>query len=137
MNNIPKGFKLVPVEPTAEMIEALAAKIYPDDNQAGKRLQRLRGTGVVFPKYEIESAVGKYERMLAAAPTPPQPIYDEAKERGLFEVFASTNYVVPPGVGHLFVRCEVGEGYRLSNINHAWHGWLACAQSRAKAGEDE
>lgn len=124
MNNIPEGFKLVPVEPTAEMIEALAANIYPDDNQAGKRLQRLRGTGVVFPKYEIESAVGKYERMLAAAPTTPKAIYDEAKEKELFDSwFTSVAGFWQTG----------GLDGRKASMN----GWLACAQSRAKAGEDE
>lgn len=79
--SIPEGFKLVPVEPTAEILAELASDVYPDDNSAGKALQRLRGCDVVFPKYEVEAAVGKYQRMLASAPTPPQPIYDEAKER--------------------------------------------------------
>jgi hypothetical protein len=64
----PDGWKLIPVEPTAEMLENLAADIYPDDKEAGLRLQRLRGTNVVFPKHEIEMAVGKYARMLDAAP---------------------------------------------------------------------
>lgn len=65
---VPDGWKLVPVEPTAEMLENLAAEIYPDDKEAGLRLQRLRGTNVVFPKHEIEMAVGKYARMLDASP---------------------------------------------------------------------
>lgn len=68
---VPDGWRLVPVEPTAEMIEALAASFWPADWEAGKRLQRLRGTKVVFPKTEIEMAVGKYERVLAAAPAQP------------------------------------------------------------------
>lgn len=68
---VPDGWQLVPKEPTAEMIEALAASFWPADWEAGKRLQRLRGTKVVFPKTEIEMAVGKYERMLAAAPAQP------------------------------------------------------------------
>jgi len=68
---VPDGWQLVPKEPTAEMIEALAASFWPADWEAGKRLQRLRGTKVVFPKTEIEMAVGKYERMIAAAPAQP------------------------------------------------------------------
>ena len=64
---VPDGWQLVPKEPTAEMIEALAASFWPADWEAGKRLQRLRGTKVVFPKTEIEMAVGKYERVLSAA----------------------------------------------------------------------
>lgn len=68
---VPDGWQLVPKEPTAEMIEALAASFWPADWEAGKRLQRLRGTKVVFPKTEIEMAVGKYERVLAAAPAQP------------------------------------------------------------------
>lgn len=105
--------------------------------------QKLKAEGKPYPRSNC-AICGQWaacwkecDEKLQAAPAPPQPIYDEAKERQLFEAFASTNYVVPPGVGHLFVRAEVGEGYRLSNINHAWHGWLSCAKSRAKAGEDE
>lgn len=115
--NIPKGYKLVPVEPTAEILAELAWDVYPDDNSAGKALQRLRGCDVVFPKYEVEAAVGKYQRMLAAAPTPPQPIYDEAAESQL----ARFSYDADP------------------NLTASWsdfkYGWIACAQSRAKAGE--
>lgn len=114
---IPKGFKLVPVEPTAEILAELAWDVYPDDNSAGKALQRLRGCDVVFPKYEVEAAVGKYQRMLAAAPPPPQPIYDEAKERELARLSYDAD----------------------SEFTGGWfdylYGWLACAQSRAKDGE--
>lgn len=65
---VPDGWKLVPIEPTAEMLENLAADVYPDDKEAGIRLQRLRGTNVVFPKHEVEMAVGKYARMLESVP---------------------------------------------------------------------
>lgn len=50
---------------------------------------------------------------------------DTNKMREQFEAWAAKNYVVPPGVGHLLVRAEIGDGYRLSSINHAWHGWKA------------
>ncbi|WDM87480.1 hypothetical protein LG197_23140 [Pseudomonas asiatica] len=49
--------------------------------------------------------------------------------REQFEAWVSKNYVVPPGVGHLFVRAEIGDGYRLSSINHAWHGWKASREA--------
>lgn len=54
---------------------------------------------------------------------------DANKMREQFEAWAAKNYVVPPGVGHLFVRAELGDGYRLSNINHAWHGFQASRES--------
>ena len=56
---------------------------------------------------------------------------DTNKMREQFESWAAKNYVVPPGVGHLFVRSEIGDGYRLSNINHAWHGWQASREAVA------
>ncbi|MFJ4454406.1 hypothetical protein ACIP1G_11015 [Pseudomonas sp. NPDC089392] len=54
---------------------------------------------------------------------------DTNKMREQFEAWAAKNYVVPPGVGHLFVRAEIGDGYRLSSINHAWHGWQASREA--------
>ncbi|WP_060514897.1 hypothetical protein [Pseudomonas sp. NBRC 111132] len=54
---------------------------------------------------------------------------DTNKMREQFEVWAAKNYVVPPGIGHLFVRAEIGDGYRLSNINHAWRGWQASREA--------
>lgn len=106
--NIPKGYKLVPVEPTCEMLHAAV---------------KVSGVLVI------------YEAMLAAAPTPPQPIYDEAKERELFESFAVDRR---GGYGNLpffvFARKENGQ-YNDGTAELAWEGWKACAQSRAKAGE--
>lgn len=55
------------------------------------------------------------------SPTPPQPIYDEAKERELFEAAFPIEQGSP-------IHCHVGDKLRCE-------GWLACAQSRAKAGE--
>ena len=75
---------------------------------------------------------------LKVAATPPQPIYDEAKERELFEVFAKARAMQsvtgrPPS---LLDRHKDGDHeYRQSWVQIAWEGWLACAQSRAKAGE--
>lgn len=63
------------------------------------------------------------------APTPPKPIYDEAAERKLFES-------VQDDEGGNIDRDSMGD-YENPYIQSAWDGWQACAQSRAKAGEDE
>lgn len=65
---VPDGWKLVPIEPTAEMLAPIAHSRWPDDWDAGKHLQRLRGVAVVLSKCEVECAVGQYARMLAATP---------------------------------------------------------------------
>lgn len=70
--------------------------------------------------------------------SPPQPIYDEAKERELFEVFAKARAMQSVTGRHpsLLYRHKDGDHeYRQSWVQVAWEGWLACAQSRAKAGE--
>lgn len=97
---IPEGYKLVPVEPTGEMINA-----------------GFDGFGMA----------GAYAQMLAAAPTPPQPIYDEAKERELFEAEQDE-------AGGNIDRDWLGD-YENPYVQSCWDGWSACAQSRAKAGE--
>lgn len=132
--SIPEGFKLVPVEPTAEILAELASDVYPDDNSAGKALQRLRGCDVVFPKYEVEAAVGKYQRMLASAPTPPQPIYDEAKERELFEDHYRKEF--EENSGNELSDADIksmrdGPWYGESRhyLNGQWAGWKARAKS--------
>ncbi|MBC8786361.1 hypothetical protein [Pseudomonas fluorescens] len=88
--NIPKGFKLVPVKPTQEMLDAAFGKV-----------------GGEF-----------YKAALASAPTPPQPIYDEAKERELFNEW-------------------YGELPTTKFKETMWMAWEACAQSSAKDGEGE
>ena len=102
--NIPKGYKLVPVETTEEMNESGCQGYMAAD-----------GSAWVMHKSSMEAA---YKAMLAAAPTPPQPIYDEAKE-----LESCRSSWEKTGVGVVFADY--------------WQGWLACAQSRAKAGEDE
>lgn len=113
--NIPKGFKLVPIVPTAHMIAATVA-----DDQGAKGLR-------------AKIAVDAYNAMLSAAPTPPQPIYDEAKEKGLFAEFSRR--IVAHDAANFPIRwcdCVPDE-----EIEEHLNTWLACAQSRAKAGEDE
>lgn len=106
MNNIPKGYKLVPVTPTKKILDELT-----NGNSSHDKVMRFR-----------------WAQMLAAVPAPPQPIFDEAKERELFEALQ-----VDEG-GNI----DFEDGY-YDNVfvQSAWDGWKACAQSRAKAGEDE
>lgn len=66
----PGGWVLVPREPTEAMLVALAVSEHPADVNAGKKLQREKGLSVVPPNFECEEMVGKYQRMLAAAPAP-------------------------------------------------------------------
>jgi hypothetical protein len=69
------GWALVPVEPTPQMLACIVRKRYPEDWEAGKRLQmRQRGENRVPFKQEYEMAAGQYERMLAAAPAAPAPV---------------------------------------------------------------
>lgn len=97
--NIPNGFKLVPVDLTDEMRDV------------------IRGGGY---------SEHLYSNLLAAAPTPPQPIYDEAKERELFESFQ-----VDEGGNIDFENGYYENGF----VQSAWDGWKACAKSRAKSVE--
>jgi hypothetical protein len=66
--------------------------------------------------------------------TPPQPIYDEAKERALFEALI-TKESEESGNGEPDLHIEEDGIYRQPYHHSAWHGWKACAQSRAKAVE--
>lgn len=66
----------------------------------------------------------KLNQLESPATTPPQPIYDEAKERELFE--ASRN-------AHTVRRNEHGD-YVLPSAQDAWSGRSQCAQSRANTG---
>jgi hypothetical protein len=102
--NIPKGYKLVPNNMTEKMFMAWE----------GAR----------------SSYNNRYRKMLAAAPTPPKPIYDETKERELFETWSANHYYL----GGCEVAMEDGE-YKDTDMQYSWESWLACAQSRAKAGE--
>ena len=81
----PPGWKLVPVEPTLEMVAALATDKFPDDWEAGKSLQRkqmsLPEDQCIPFNHEVECAVGKYQRLLTAAP--PAPAAE--KRQGLTE----------------------------------------------------
>lgn len=103
--NIPNGFKLVPAEPTDAMHDAA-------------RDWSIRRYGKAIGS---DASRGCYSVMLTAAPTPPQPIFDEAAERELFNTWYAKNVGV------------LGTSTWAEYIGV----WMACAQSRAKAGEDE
>lgn len=66
---VPEGWKLVPKEPTKEMIFAIAHDEYPADLHVGKAAQRRLGLDVIPPRVEYEIAYGQYCRLLAAAPS--------------------------------------------------------------------
>lgn len=110
-------FKMVPVEPTAEMEDAAAPECGGYCPRCDTDMQIKTGM-----------QVDVYRAMLDAAPAPPQPIYDEAKERELFESFQ-----IDEGSN---VDFENGY-YDNVFVQSAWDGWKACAKSRAKAGEDD
>lgn len=117
--NIPKGYKLVPVEITHEMLSALWSIMHSMGGPASQAC---------------------YESMLAAAPTPPQPIYDEAKERELFEAFVVNFHRGAKLAGYLHDDPDYpglnGQFlYEDWDVQSAWAVWQKCAQSRAKAGE--
>lgn len=99
--SIPKGYKLVPVEPTREILEELT-----NGNPDQYRVMKLR-----------------WGQMLATAP---QPIYDEAKERELFESYATTHYRLQ----ELPLEFDDGE-YLEPEVQYSWESW----EARAKAGE--
>lgn len=106
--NIPKGYQLAPIEPTAEMINA---------------------------GQDQEFTVDVYAAMLASAPTQPQPIYDEAKERELFEAFYSERAkTLPLSLGNKPVRYAGGQ-YVNDFALFGWMVWLERAKSRDKSVE--
>lgn len=69
---------------------------------------------------------------LKAVPTPPQPIYDMATELSKFIEFASDKAWFNP---ILKDADDVKMQFQEEFTDAIWVGWLACAQSRAKAGE--
>lgn len=108
MNNIPKGYKLVPVEPTRSMVLAGLKALGGCVGSCGESSPPDGG--------DINDT---FSAMLDAAPTPPQPIYDEAAELNLFEAWYED---------------YVKQGWSVSKAGTRT-AWLACAKSRDKAGE--
>ncbi|SDQ98449.1 hypothetical protein SAMN05519103_00307 [Rhizobiales bacterium GAS113] len=69
----PPGWKLVPVEPTKEMLLVMADAKWPEDWEAGKRAQIRLGFDVIAPECQTEVAWGQYERLLSVAPVSALP----------------------------------------------------------------
>lgn len=111
--NISKGYKLVPVEPTVAMEDAAAPECGGYCPRCDEDMRIKTGMQVDI-----------YRTMLAAAPTPPQPIYDEAKELELFEIYALTHYRLQ----ELPLEFEDGE-YIEPEVQYSWEAWEARAKS--------
>ncbi len=124
--NIPKGYKLVPVEPTEDMVihgfESVPDECFTD-YKVWDKYQEMSGCQQAAFRAKLCWAA-----MLASAPTPPQPIFDDAKERELFEQIISKRGW----------STEKVDGFYWESYTHfAWSICLEFAQSRAKAVEDE
>ena len=80
-------WKLVPVEPTETMV-SYGFESEPDecftDEEVLEQYRAMSGCQQAAFRAKLCWAA-----MLAAAPTPLQPIYDEAKERELFEAYCA------------------------------------------------
>lgn len=98
----------MPVVPTAHMIAATT-----NDDQGAKGLR-------------AKIAVDAYKSMLAAAPTPPQPIYDETSDRVLVEKIISKRGWPTEKVNGFYAD------YR---AHHAWSVCMEFSQARAKSVE--
>lgn len=124
--NIPKGYKLVPTQITEAMREAALGVDEWAQNEGQDQWK---------PGQELI-----WEELLAAAPAPPQPIYDEAKERELFEAFVVNFHHGAKLTGYVHDDPDypVLNGqflYEDWDVQSAWAVWQKCAQSRAKAGD--
>ncbi|BBI47363.1 hypothetical protein [Pseudomonas phage HU1] len=105
-------------------------------NHFGKKLDRPVIDDITR-NLTLEMCSGPTAWAFSGKDEPGQPIYDEAKERELFEAFAVNRR---GGYGNLpffvFARKDNGQ-YTDGTAELAWEGWKACAQSLAKAGENE
>lgn len=115
--NIPKEFR-TPSKPTKVVIT--------DES----------GTKVVCADWcEKCDGVTAHETRCVQCSVKPQPIYDEAKERELFEAWAYSVCHVPYGwLGREYFK-RMGDHYEDDYAHGLWQGWKANAQSRAKSVE--
>lgn len=120
--SIPEGFKLVPVEPTENMVihgfESAPNECFTD-YKVWDAYQEMSGCQQAALRAKLCWAA-----MLAAAPSPPQPIFDEVVA---WEV--SGNGVKPGLFNYKPLWAVEDPAYTVRE--------LVYAQSRAKAGEDE
>lgn len=106
--------------------------------------QKLKAEGKPYPRSNCaicgqwEACWKECDEKIQASAPPPQSIYDEAKERKLFEAFWKSNMNVEVMDLHRNIYpMNSGWSYACHETNRSWMTWVACAQSRAKAGEDE
>lgn len=104
--NIPNGFKLVPVE---TLKFALGLTCHGFKNRTDQEADKYAALKTITELLE--------------SPAPPQPIYDEAKERELFEVYASTHYRLQ----ELPLDFDDGE-YIEPDVQYSWEAWEARAK---------
>lgn len=113
--SIPEGFKLVPVEPTEEMLVVMHDRILIGVNS------KKREANILNDK-EWWAAV------VDSSPTPPQPIYDEAAE--LNRLFGAAREMLRiAGIANLG-----SNAYNRAIVN-LHEAVTTCAQSRAKSVE--
>lgn len=116
--NIPKGFKVVPEVATLEMKNA-------GWRECGRQ-------GIEPESIEMQTI---WTAMHLEATAPPKSIYDEAAEQKAFEAVNPM-----PDQVTKFKGGYAPTGYSAwdaQDFCKKWDGWKQCAQSRAKAGEDE
>lgn len=107
---------LVPVEPTEEMLSQEVMPILCLGSTKNTRVIQWRN--------------GMWKAMVSAAPPVEIPAYDEAKERELFEVYASGHYRLQE------LPLCFGDGeYFDTDVQYSWESWQACAKSRARSAE--
>lgn len=136
--DVPKGYKLVPVEPTAEMVAEVQdlGRIDPEDVEAiwagmldaapaplhliSVVITDDSGTKVVRSDLcEKCDDITSHETRCMRCSVKPNEIYDEAKERELFETW---------------YKDYTKTGWSVSKAGTR-SAWLACAKSRAKSVE--
>lgn len=113
--NIKEGYVLVPVEPTEEMLEVMHESVKIE-------VDTLCRTASIINDKQWWSSV------ICASPNVKLPDYDEAKERELFEDYASKHYRLQ----ELPIDFDDGE-YIEPETQYSWESWEACAKSRARS----
>lgn len=122
--SIPKGYKLVPVEPTDEIIRSMLAVRWPATYRNTLRFSGAGPATAAQCERDIAEAKEQFGAMLAAASTPPKRIYDETRERELFEAWSANHYYL----GGCAVTIEDGE-YKDTDMQYSWESWEARAKS--------
>lgn len=116
----------------AQPVAYIAKRVTPTGNaRLDRPLLSLVGGEGWGPAFECVPLYTHADAAEVERHAPPQPIYDEAKEKGLFAEFSRR--IVAHDAANFPIRwcdCVPDE-----EIEEHLNTWLACAQSRAKAGE--